>query len=89
VLAEPSRSLLDRLKRITGCAQTHLSEFGNLGRVSFACPLGIPGLGIEHVSEIPGLEELLPSLQDILHASLREISHLGSDSLEPPVGFAE
>src|SRR5437867_139649 len=84
-LAEPSRSILDRLRGTAGCAKIHLSEFGHLGRVGVIRPLGIPRLDLDHVSEMPRTEELLPSLQNIFHASLREVGHLGSHGLEASV----
>ena len=64
-----------------GRADIHLSKFGHLGRIGVICPLRIPRLGIDHVSERSCTEQLLPRLKNVLEATFREIRHLGSNGL--------
>jgi hypothetical protein len=67
-LAQPCRSLFDRLRGLAGSAEIHLSEFGHLGRIGVIRSLGIPSLHVHDVSERSRTEELLPRLQNILKA---------------------
>ena len=67
-LAEPFRSLFDRLGGIAGRAQIHLSDFGHLGPIGIIRPLGISRLSLYHFSEISRAEDLLPRTKSILEA---------------------
>jgi hypothetical protein len=85
-IVEQTRSLFDWFRDTTGCAQAHFSEFGHLGGVGFKCPLSILRLDFDHISEMPGTEELLPRMKDILPTPLREVGHLSGEGLKPFVG---
>ena len=58
-LAEPFRSLFDRLGVIAGRAQIHFPDF-YLGHMGIIRPLGISRLSLYHFSEISRAEDLLP-----------------------------
>ena len=65
-LAEPFRSLFDRLRGIAGRAQIHFSDFGYLGHIGIIRPSGISRLSLYHFSEISRAEGLLPRTKNIL-----------------------